>query len=113
MRGIANLNHAAAIPFVECDPIDRSAMDLLVALKSGQIFFDDSTKTGEATAQAVEPAGHWLVTACFCDVAKAVGVPLAYRAQSEEAALAEQKLQCADAPRTGRRATLRHAMAPE
>jgi len=40
-------------------------MDLLVAFEGGQILLDDSAKTGEATAQAVEPTGHWLVTAWF------------------------------------------------
>jgi len=109
MRGIADQNHAAAMPFIERDPVDWAAMDLLVAFEGGEILLDDPAEIGKAAAQAVEPADRRLVSARFYDVAKAVGAVVAYRTQPEEAAFAEHKLQCAEALRTdGRDAASRH-----
>jgi hypothetical protein len=42
MRGIADQNHAAGMPFIERDPVDWPAMDLLVAFEGSQIFLDES-----------------------------------------------------------------------
>ena len=92
MRGIADQNHTAAIPFIKRNPVDRPTMDLLVALQRSEILLYDRAETGEPAAQAVEPAGDRLVSARRGDVAEAVGAPVAYRAEPKEAALAEQKL---------------------
>jgi hypothetical protein len=81
VRGIADQNHAAVRPLIERDPIDRPAMYLLVAIEGGEILLYDPAKTGEAAPQAIEPAGHRLVSARHCNVAKAIGAPVAYRAQ--------------------------------
>ena len=65
MRGIADQNHPAAMPLIERDPVDRSAMNLLVALKSGQVLVYNPAETGEAAAQPIEPADHRLVSARY------------------------------------------------
>jgi hypothetical protein len=89
MRGIADQNHAAAIPFIECDPVDRSAMDLLVPLERCEILLYDLAEIREPVAQTVKPAGHRLVSAGLFNVAKAVGASVAYRAEPKEAAVAQ------------------------
>jgi len=111
MRGVADEHHAGAVPFLDRHPVDRPAMDLLVARQRGEIVLDDAAETGEATAQAVEPARHWLMAAQLGDVAEAIGAPVTYRAEPEEAILASRNWRLV---RTRGRigATLRHAMAP-
>jgi hypothetical protein len=100
MRGIADEYDAAAMPFLECHPVDWRAMDLLVARQRGEVFLDDGTEIGEAAAQAVEAARHRLVGARLGDVAETIGAPVAYRAESKEATLTQQKLQAGEAARS-------------
>ena len=103
MRGVADQHHAADMPLLERQPVDRPAMDLLIALERAEIVLDDASETGKATAQAAEPARHRLMGARLGDVAEAIGAPVSYRAEPEEAALAQVKLQAAEAARPDRR----------
>ena len=90
--GVTNQNHPTPMPFLERNPVNRSAMDLLVALQRREIFLDDLAEAGEVAAQAVEPAGHRLGSAGLGDVAKTIGASVAYRAEPEEATLAQEEL---------------------
>src|SRR5262249_51057986 len=83
---------------------------LFVARESGEIVLDDARETGEATAQPVEPARHWLHGARCGDVAKAIGAPVTDRAEPEEAIFAKQKPDAGEAGRAAwRDAAPRHS----
>jgi len=103
MRGVADKHDAAAMPLLDRDPVDRSAMDLFVARECGEIVLDYTGETGEAMAQAVEPARQRLIGARLGNVAKAIGSPVADRAEPKEAALAQVKLKVGEAAGPDRR----------
>jgi len=96
------ISTAAAAPLVELQPFDRSAVDLLVLVQTGEIFLHQPAKLCEAVAEASEPALHRILHALLGCVAKAVGPPVADRAEPKEAPVAEPKLQARQAPRTDR-----------
>ena len=74
MCSVTDQNDPACVPSIQRDPIDRGAVDLLVALKGCEILLYDPAKPGKVAAQAVETADHRLVSSRRCNVAKPVGV---------------------------------------
>src|SRR5260370_20841569 len=90
MRGVADEHHAGAVPFLDRHPVDRPAMDLLVARQRGEIVLDDAAETGEATSQAVPPARHSLLSAQPRDAAGGLRAPVTNRAPPAAAILTKR-----------------------
>ena len=96
------ISTAAAAPLVELQPFDRSAVDLLVLVQTGEIFLHQPAKLCEAVAQASEPALHRILQPRPGHVAKTIGAPVANWAEPKKATVAEPKLQARQASRTDR-----------
>src|SRR5215469_15696303 len=62
MRGVTDENDPACVPSIQGDPVNRGAVDLLVALNGCKILLDDPAKSGKVVTQAGEPADHRLVS---------------------------------------------------
>src|SRR6266566_4307745 len=92
MRGIADEHDATAMPPINVQPFDRAAMELLIALQSGQIVSHYSTEPGEALAKPFQPAFQAIVEAWLGHIGKTVCSTLADRAQPEKTPIAQPEL---------------------
>src|SRR5947209_16939425 len=92
MRGIADEDDATAVPPIDVQPFDRTAMELLVALQRSQIVSHQSAEPGEALANPFQSALQRIVEARFGRIGKTVRAAPADRAQSEETPIAEPEL---------------------
>jgi hypothetical protein len=93
VSGVTDEHDAPAVPLLLIHPLDRRAVDLLVALQSGEILLDGLGKPVKATPQACQPAAHVIVEMRLGNMAKSVSVPSAHRTETEEALVSEEEPQ--------------------
>jgi hypothetical protein len=91
MGGIADQNDPATVPFLDREPINGAAMNLIVVFQRGEVLANDSPKIIKTLTQAVKPASRRLMLARSGRVAKAIRAAVAYRAKPKETILAQQK----------------------
>jgi len=70
MGGVADQHDTAAAPFVELQPFDRSAVNFLVLLQTGEILLYHWAKPSKAIAEPPEPALHRILQPRSGHVAK-------------------------------------------
>ena len=100
MGGVTDEQHTTHVPCERFQPFDRSAVDLLVLVQTGEIFLHLSAEPDEAVAQALGPAPQRVLQTRPGYVAKTISAPVPDRAQTKEASVAEPKLQARQASRT-------------
>jgi hypothetical protein len=85
VSGVTDEHDAAAVPFLLIHPLDRRAVDLLVAVQGSEELLNRLGKPVKATPQAREPAAHVIVEMRLGNMAKSVSVAAAHRTETEEA----------------------------
>ena len=95
MRGVADEDDTADVPSVELQPLDGSAMDLLVGLETIQIVSDQPAESGEVITQTLASAIDRIMQARPRHVAEAIRTAVAHRAQAEETPIPEVELDTA------------------
>jgi hypothetical protein len=93
VSGVTDEHDAAAVPFLLIHPLDRRAVDLLVAVQGGEELLNRLGKPVKATPQAREPAAHVIVEMRLGNMTKSVSVAAAYRTETEEAPVSEEEPQ--------------------
>ena len=101
VRGIADEDHLIMMPLLGRHPLDRPAMDLLVAGQRAEILMDAVTKTGKAPTQPIKPTSHRFASPRPGDVAETVGALAAYWAKPEKATITQKKPQVPECPSGG------------
>jgi hypothetical protein len=93
VSGVTDEHNAPAVPLLLIHPLDRRAVDLLVALQGGEELLNRLGKPVKATPQAFQPAAHVIVEMRLGNMAKSVSVPAADRTETEEAPISEEEPQ--------------------
>ena len=107
MRGVANEHDATAMPAIELKPFNRSAMDRVIALQSGQVVLDKAAEPGEPALEALQPTMLGIAKARRRHVRKTVSAA-ADRTKAEEAAIAQPELNAVGSRRGNWRQTTPH-----
>jgi hypothetical protein len=76
MCSIADEDDTTTMPSFEVQPLDRPAVDHVVASQSGQVALDDTSEPGEPVAEPMQPPLLGIMKALGGHVPKAISTPL-------------------------------------
>src|SRR5215467_9759137 len=107
MGSVTNEDNATTVPLFDLQPLDRTVMNLFVALQSSQIVSDELAEGGETAAKPFQSPFHRIVPARLSDIGKTIRAALD-RAHAEETAITQPELNAVKLLRTDRCHTAPH-----